>query len=330
MYGLIRRILFLLSSDMAHDLVAFLFRVASLLSIHKIGRAHRVPAGFKPVTLGMVTFPHPVMMAAGFDKNGMMLSMLQWLGFSGVEVGSVTAIPSRGNAKPRLLRLPPSRALINRCGLNNQGVDRVMKRLMKRRRGLAIPVGVSIAKSHDPTIMGESGIDDLINSFEEAKKVADYITINLSCPNTTEGKTFETLEALQALFARLKISEDTPPILLKFSPDLDLETLHQLMIYSLSRGVRGFILCNTTKDRTGLSLKEKNLANEFGRGGLSGAPLKEGTLARIAWARAVLPADTFLVASGGLEGMSDYLRALVNGANLIQIYSSFIYRGRIW
>lgn len=330
MYVLIRKILFLFSPDIAHDLVVFLFRMVSLFSIHKIGLGFRVPAGFQPVSLGMVTFAHPVMMAAGFDKNGMMLSLLQFLGFSGVEVGSVTAKAGRGNARPRLLRLPQSRALINRCGLNNHGVDRVIKRLLKRRSGLKIPVGISIAKSHDPSIIEDAGVDDLIYSFEQVKRVADYITINLSCPNTAEGKTFESLESLKQLFARLRITEDTPPILLKFSPDLDLETLHQLMLYSLSRGVRGFVLCNTTSNRFELSAKELNLAIKFGKGGLSGAPLKEITLARISWARSVLPPDTFLVASGGLEGKDDYLRAIANGANLIQIYSSFIYRGRLW
>lgn len=330
MYSIIRFFLFRFTPDFAHSFIEKVFSLISVLPYAStiFWRLRRNMAS-SPTKLGMITFAHPVCLAAGFDKNATMLPLLQFFGFAAIEVGSVSACRSNGNPYPRMLRLSKSRSIINRCGLNNDGVDQVMNRLIKVRPQLGIPIGVNIAKTHDPSISGSAGIEDVILCFHRAKSVADYITLNLSCPNTQEGKTLENIEALSQLLPRMRLMNEEIPVLVKLSSDLSFEELYLLMNYSLSQGVRGFVLSNTSNIRSKLSSDELEKATAFGRGGLSGPHLKERTIGCIAWARAVLPSDTFLVASGGLEGHDDFKQAIDAGANLVQIYTSFIYRGKI-
>ena len=166
-----------------------------------------------------LTFPNPIGLAAGFDKNGVTPKTMQALGFGFVEVGSITAKMSRGNPKPRAFRLPDDQSLINRMGLNNQGAEQIINRLKGYR--LNIPLGVNIAKTNDMNIHGEAAIEDYKFSYDLARTVADYITINISCPNTGEGKTFEDPDALEALLKGLKLSENEVPSLVKFSVDTE-------------------------------------------------------------------------------------------------------------
>lgn len=272
------------------------------------------------------TFRNPVGLAAGFDKNGCLVNAMEILGLGFVEVGSITAQASCGNPKPRAFRLPQDRALINRMGLNNDGAKTVVKRLQNTTS--AIPVGVNIAKTHDPEIMGEEAISDYVFSYKEAQKVADYITINVSCPNTTEGKTFEDPAVLDELLSTIQGEKDINmiPTLVKFSPDLGRPKLEELVTLCEEHRIDGYVASNTSSGRRQLKTSAVKLES-IGRGGLSGAPLLPKSLNTVRWIRQSIGTHKPIIGVGGIHSFESALEMLKAGANLLQIYTGLVYEG---
>ena len=210
-----------------------------------------------------LTFRNPIGLAAGFDKNGHIAEAIEAIGAGFTEVGSITANPSTGNAKPRSFRLPKDQALINRMGLNNDGAKTIIKRL--KNTSLSLPLGVNIAKTHDPAIMGDKAIEDYLFSFKEAREVADYITINISCPNTSSKR-----EALQT---------------------------------------------------------DAGVLKEIGQGGLSGLPIHQKSVQLVKWISEETKGQKPIIGVGGINSFDHALDMLKAGADLLQIYTGFIYEG---
>lgn len=272
-----------------------------------------------------ISFPNPIGLAAGFDKNGETPLAMQALGFGFVEVGSVTAKASPGNPKPRAFRLPEDRSLINRMGLNNQGADVIIPRLKTIK--LDIPLGINIAKTNDTNIHGEAAIRDYAYSYELACTVADYITINISCPNTGEGKTFEDPDALQALLDALNITQQgRVPTLVKFSVDTDKTTLEKLVEISERAGIAGYVATNTSSNRKQLR-SSPELLQAIGHGGLSGKAIAQKSTQVVQWLHEMLGQNKPIIGVGGIDSAEEALNKLRAGAHLLQLYTGMVYEG---
>jgi len=269
-----------------------------------------------------MSFRNPVGIAAGFDKNAEHIDALTSLGFGFVEVGSVTARPSAGNPKPRLFRLPRDGALINRMGLNNRGAEAAAARLGKTRRD--VPIFVNIAKSHAPGLEGALAVEDYLISVRLMSPVADVLVLNISCPNSGDGRTFEDPEALHQLLSAVTAVRDGTPLLVKVSPDLDAAALDEVIDIAVHYGVDGFTATNTTVNRDNLSTSAGRLES-IGAGGLSGAPLHERALATVRRIRKRV--NLPIVGVGGIRGPAEAQAFLEAGATLVQHYTGFIYGG---
>lgn len=269
-------------------------------------------------------FPNPVGIAAGFDKNGTIPRALQAAGFGFIEIGSITAQARSGNPKPRVKRLTQDGALLNRMGLNNDGADVIMERLDLK--GVTIPVGINIAKTHDPEILGDAAILDYCHSLVAAETKASYIMVNISCPNTAEGITFEQKEPLQELLSGLfSVRTTHKPVLVKFSPDLQPGALHDLLDVCERFDIAGYALSNTSTDRSSLKTPVTTL-DAFGRGGLSGKPLRKKATELTRHLRSWLP-DKTIIGIGGIDSAEAASERLQAGADLIQVYTGLIYEG---
>ena len=274
-----------------------------------------------------VDFPGPLGLAAGFDKDGEGVTGLAALGFSFIEVGTVTARPQPGNPKPRMFRIPEARALINRMGFNNKGVDHLVGQVSRSRfRGIR---GISIGKNADTPL--EQAQDDYLICLRKVYALADYIAVNISSPNTARLRELQAGDGLErllgALFEERRILEGRHgkrvPLLVKVAPDLTPEQIAALARDLRSLAVDGVIATNTSTDRSALA----NTPAGAEAGGLSGAPLHSLSLRVISQLRAELGADFPLIGVGGIVS-ADHARATLRaGANLIQIYTGFAYRG---
>ncbi|MDZ7807944.1 MAG: quinone-dependent dihydroorotate dehydrogenase [Gracilimonas sp.] len=270
-------------------------------------------------------FPNPVGLAAGFDKNGNTPKAMQSLGFGFVEVGSITAKPSEGNPKPRAFRIPRDHSLINRMGLNNEGADVITERLSKV--DLDIPLGVNIAKTNDAAIHGDAALRDYLYSYEKAQPVADYITINISCPNTGEGKTFEDPQALKDLLQTLEPSKNSrKPSLVKFTVDIEKAALEELIDICEEHGIAGYMATNTSSIRKGLKTPD-NILNEIGNGGLSGRAIQKRSTQVVKWISEITGGNKPLVGVGGIDSPEAAIEKIEAGAHLIQIYTGLVYEG---
>lgn len=314
-------------SDIFQNIVSRLYGVVDVKSNEKIWGLH---------------FKNPLGLAAGFDKNGTTPRAMQALGFGFIEVGSITAKSSTGNSKPRAFRLPKDHSLINRMGLNNQGATKVVERLKKLQ--LDIPLGLNIAKTNDPTISGDAAVEDYIESYLLAQKVADYITINISCPNTGEGKTFEDPGALSELLAgikqralqggfpsnKLKTSYSSTyahiPTTVKFSVDTTHKDLMNLLEICEDYGIDGYVATNTSNKREGLGYSKKELS-EIGRGGLSGRAIAKRSLEMTRWLSEELSGGKPVISVGGIDSVNSALERLEAGAHLLQLYTALVYEG---
>ncbi|TVQ03537.1 MAG: quinone-dependent dihydroorotate dehydrogenase [Balneolaceae bacterium] len=325
---LVRPLLFRLSSDYTHEIT---IKSASLLSKYK-WLLHITEAlyGYSNNSLeqkiGGLRFPNPIGLAAGFDKNGTAAPFMQSLGFGFVEIGSVTANSCIGNPKPRTFRLPADQSLINRLGLNNEGVLTISRRL--KYRDLKIPMGVNIAKTHDPSIIGEKAIEDYRTSFNLVKNIADYITLNISCPNTTEGKTFEEPESLNNLLKSLGIEKDAslPPVFVKFSVDLDDSLLYELLNICEGYAIEGYVATNTSSLRENLKTPESTI-RQIGKGGLSGKAICSKSTEIIQKIYSYTKGLKTIIGVGGVSSTEDAIEKLKAGADLLQIYTGLVYEG---
>lgn len=275
------------------------------------------------------SFAHPLGLAAGFDKNGDYLDALGAMGFSHVELGTVTPRPQPGNPKPRMFRIPQSRALINRMGFNNKGVDHLAAQLARSRyTGIR---GVSIGKNFDTAI--ENAHLDYVTCLRRIYTFADYVAVNISSPNTIRLRELQDSDGLERLLAALiaerRVLQERygkrVPLLLKIAPDLTPEQIHALTRDLRALEVDGLIATNTSIDRS--AVRDAPAAAEAG--GLSGAPLHAMSVRVIAQLRAELGPSFPLIGVGGIVS-ADHARATLDaGANLIQIYTGFAYRGPV-
>jgi len=326
--SLAKPLLFRLDAEEAHEATMNFARMATKSTILKA--LAKLIYNYQSPKLNQqiwgLDFKNPLGLAAGFDKNGEIPEIMEAIGFGFVEVGSITGNPSTGNPKPRMFRLTRDRALINRMGLNNDGAKTIVKRL--KNKDFSIPLGVNIAKTHDPNIMGDEAINDYVHSFVEAKNVADYITVNISCPNTEEGKTFEDPVALDELLEALKIRDDARvvPTVIKLSCDLSRNKLLELLDICEKHRVHGYVACNTSSGREGLQT-DKSVLNKIGRGGLSGRPIAEKTTQMIGWISEETNGQKPIIGVGGIDSFATALKMLLAGADLLQMYTGLVYEG---
>jgi dihydroorotate dehydrogenase len=318
---LVRPTLFSISAEAAHDLAIRNLRAVSNwpAALRQLERFQPAP---KPTTVFGLTFPNPVGLAAGFDKNGVAIPAWAALGFGFVEVGTVTAKAQPGNPKPRIFRFPDKGALINRLGFNNDGADIVAARLRALRargRWPAIPVGINLGKSKITPL--EQVVDDYLYSFRLLAPLADYVVLNVSSPNTPGLRSLQEHDALQQLLAAVTRENATTakPILLKIAPDLSPADLEQVVATAEENRVGGIIATNTTLDHSAIpSARDQS-------GGLSGRPLfaRSTEFVRAIRARSSLP----IIASGGIFDAATAREKIIAGADLLQLYTGYVYRG---
>jgi dihydroorotate dehydrogenase len=310
-----------LNPELAHDI-----GLAGLRWLRPLWPALELPAAISVRCLGL-DFAHPVGLAAGFDKNGDCLDALGATGFSHVELGTVTPRPQPGNPKPRMFRIADARALINRMGFNNKGVDHLIAQVSRSRYpGIR---GISIGKNFDTPL--ENAQDDYVACLRKVYPFADYIAVNISSPNTARLRELQAHDGLQrilgALFDERRVlqerHEKRVPLLVKVSPDLTREQISALTQDLRSLAVDGVIATNTTTERGALGATPA--AAEAG--GLSGAPLHPLSVMVIAQLRAQMGASFPIIGVGGIVSADQALATLRAGANLIQIYTGFAYRG---
>lgn len=270
-----------------------------------------------------IPLSHPIGLAAGFDKQAHMAPGLQYLGFSHIEIGTITGQAQAGNPKPRLFRVPDDSALINRMGFNNGGADLAAKQLSRYQ--LRIPIGGNIGKTKRVPL--EQAEDDYAYSFNQLRPYVDYFVVNVSSPNTPNLRQLQDREPLQRLLQRLMSENRTSlPILLKIAPDLTQPQLEDIARVVQETGIHGVIATNTTIRRDGLKTRQ-NVIEAMGNGGLSGAPIRERSTAVIRSLRSMLPDRVDIVGVGGIFSGRDAYEKICAGAAAVQIYTSFIYRG---
>jgi dihydroorotate dehydrogenase len=320
LYESLRPLLFALPAETAHNLGKRAMQFAQ--SSDAVRSLLRYQYRYRHPTLEVeafgTTFPTPVGVAAGFDKNGEVLHALADLGFGFTEIGTVTPYPQPGNPRPRLFRLPEDDAMINRLAFNSQGAERVRKRL--ETDGLPeIPVGVNIGKMN--TSDADEAIEDYRRVFDRLYDYPDYFVVNVSCPNTPEEFDEDDPEHLEAIFTTLDAqNDDDKPILVKVGPDSTPEALAELVDIVTDYGVDGFIATNTTTDHSQLTGEHRD---EWG--GVSGAPLRAKATETIRTIHG--QTDLPIVGVGGVrDGESAYAKIRA-GASLVQLYTGFVYEG---
>jgi len=317
----VRPILFSIDAENAHRFTIESLRVAS-----QVGLALRALKVFQPPARPKrffgLTFPNPIGLAAGLDKNGVALAAWAALGFGFIEIGTVTAKPQPGNPKPRLFRFPEQNALINRLGFNNDGAEAIAHRLSKLRRTgrwPEVPIGINIGKSMNTPL--SEAIADYLYSFRLVREFADYVVLNISSPNTPGLRELQGPGALSELLSAIAAKNliTRKPIVVKIAPDLAPAELEQIVSICETNRVAAIIATNTTIDHASIPAEQDE------QGGLSGTPLREKstTLIRQIVARSTIP----VIASGGIMN-ADSAREKINaGAQLLQIYTGLIYRG---
>lgn len=279
-----------------------------------------------------LTFPGPLGLAAGFDKNAQSIDALAALGFSFVEIGTVTGEPQPGNPKPRLFRLVEDRAVVNRMGFNNHGAEVVAQRLAAR-KGSEVIVGVNIGKTK--AVAEDEAIADYEKSTRLLAPYADYLVVNVSSPNTPGLRDLQAVDRLKPLLAavRAQADETVPsrhvPLLVKIAPDLSDEDILAVADLTVALGLDGIVATNTTISRDGLATSHRTV-EEIGAGGLSGAPLKARALEVCRMLRDRVGPDVAIIGVGGITTAEDAWERLQAGATLVQGYTAFIYEGPLW
>ena len=335
MYSRLRSALFALGPETAHNVASLSARFAQSAAPFLLDAMYEYAHPSLHQEIFGKTFANPVGLAAGFDKNARMIPFFRKAGCGFVEVGSVSAKRSKGNKKPRAFRLPEDEALINRMGLNNVGAKAVQPRLREHAGQIAFPVGVNIAKTHSPDIMGDAAIEDFCESFLILAPYADYVALNISCPNTEEGKTFEDPNSLDQLLTAIMHErsqmERRMPVLVKLSPPhtpnfvLD-SFFDEILLVSLAHKVNGFIATNTASDRENLVTSPARL-EQIGRGGLSGQPIRERANGLVKYLYRKTKGNKPIIGVGGIASAEQAYERVKAGASLIQIYTGLVYQG---
>lgn len=325
---ILRPLLFSMEPERAHHLTMALahfgYRLPFFGSLAGTGSAPK-DARLERVKMGL-TFPNPVGLAAGFDKDARYLSILEKMGFGFLELGTVTPRPQSGNPKPRLFRLPQDRALINRMGFNNDGVEAMAQRLERRQPG-AVILGGNIGKNKDTP--NEEAYKDYRVCFERLYDLADYFVVNVSSPNTPGLRSLQEKEPLRKILLSLQevnAARRSKPIALKIAPDMEKEQIEEVCELALETQLAGLVLTNTTIARDGLHTTPQQLA-EIGAGGLSGKPVFKRSNEVLSIARRSLPESICLIGVGGIQSPEDALEKMRLGADLVQVYTGFVYYG---
>ncbi|ENX57221.1 MULTISPECIES: quinone-dependent dihydroorotate dehydrogenase [Acinetobacter] len=321
LYSLARPLLFTLAPERAHELT-----LSMLDKAHKIGFMHQKVAA-KPVTCMGIEFPNPVGLAAGLDKNGAHIDALAALGFGFIEIGTITPRPQAGNPQPRLFRIPQAKAIINRMGFNNDGVDKLIENVKASKfKGV---LGINIGKNADTPV--EDAVSDYLICLEKVYNYASYITVNISSPNTKNLRSLQSGDALTELLQTLKDRQlelanqynHYVPLVLKVAPDLTSEDIQFIAAQLLQFKIDGLIVTNTTLGREGV----ENLPNGNEAGGLSGAPVFEKSTECLAQFAKVLAGQIPLIGVGGILSGEQAVAKQQAGASLVQVYSGLIYTG---
>lgn len=326
-YGLARPFLFGLDPETAHE-----------LTLASIARLQGTPAQLAwasarvqdPVTVAGIGFPNRVGLAAGLDKNARCIDGLAAMGFGFIEVGTVTPLAQPGNPRPRMFRLAPAGALINRLGFNNDGLDAFVANVRRsRHRDSDVVLGLNIGKNAATPI--ERATDDYLAGLAGVYPHADYVTVNISSPNTAQLRALQADAALDALLAALAARREglaaehgrKVPLFIKIAPDLNEEQVRLIAAALLRHGMDGVVATNTTVGRQAVA----GLPHAHEAGGLSGAPVFEPSNRVIAQLRAELPAGFPIIGVGGVMSGDDAVAKRRAGADLVQIYTGLIYRG---
>lgn len=324
MYSLLRPLLFQLDPEFTHNLTLRSLDMVSALGLS--GLVGKTPVSDPQKVMG-IEFPNPVGLAAGLDKNGDHIDSLGKLGFGFIEVGTVTPRPQPGNDKPRLFRLTEQQAIINRMGFNNLGVDHLVERVARRRyEGV---LGINIGKNATTPV--DNAIGDYRVCLQKVYPHADYVTVNISSPNTPGLRSLQFGDSLRSLLAQIKEEQASlsgrhgryVPVAVKIAPDMDEETLDQVAETLLATEIDGVIATNTTLDRSGVSGHRH--AQE--QGGLSGAPLRQSSTAIIRELHQRLQDRLPIIGVGGITDGESAREKITAGASLVQLYSGLIYRG---
>ncbi len=318
-YEALKRFLFLFSPESAHNIAEFTFRFFSnychIATSNLTSKYFITDKTLEQRVLG-VTFLNPVGIAAGFDKNATMIKMLTSLGFGYIEYGTMTPLPQSGNTKPRMFRYPEFESIQNAMGFNNDGMDKISKRV-KKVFPYATPLGANIGKNKNTS--QENALEDykkLINTF---KDLSDYLVINISSPNTPGLRDLQNEKFIEELFVMAK-NLTSKPVLLKIAPDLEVENAISVCKVALKNGADGIIATNTTIDYT-------LLPNSQDFGGISGKVLKEKSYNLFRKLAEEFFGKTVLISVGGIDSAEEAYRRIKSGASLVQIYSSFIFKG---
>jgi dihydroorotate dehydrogenase len=324
MYSLLRPALFQLSPETAHHFTLNSLNAAYVLGLSGL-IAPRIPD--QPRSVMGLTFPNPVGLAAGLDKNGDCINGLAALGFGSIEIGTITPLAQPGNPQPRLFRLPGAQAIINRMGFNNDGVDALIANVQRANyRGI---LGINIGKNA-ATPIGNAA-DDYLICLRKVYAHASYITVNISSPNTKNLRQLQNDEALDNLLAQIKSEQEKladthgkyVPIALKIAPDMEAGQIAQIARLLMRHRIDGVIATNTTLSREAVA----HLPHGAEAGGLSGAPVRDKSTAVIRQLAAVLQGALPIIGVGGILSGADAAEKILAGASLVQIYSGLIYRG---
>jgi len=323
MYSLLRALLFRLDPETAHQFTLQLLRIGGIEPVYSILRTlYSFPS--KPVQAFGLTFKNPVGLAAGYDKNAVAIKGLSALGFGHVEVGTVTPKPQPGNPRPRVFRLLEDEAVINRMGFPSQGAKSVRNQLSVIGNWRSVIVGVNLGKNKDTPL--DIAAEDYVSLMKTFAPLADYLTINISSPNTVGLRRLQGREMLESLLERINVERETwnlkLPILVKISPDLTEGELDDAIGVILEKGMDGIIATNTTLGREGLKSKNQNES-----GGLSGSPLRVRSEAVLRQVVKLVNGKIPIISVGGIMHADDAKRRLGMGANLIQLYTGLVYQG---
>lgn len=326
MYALLRPLLFALDPTTAHHLAMLaLGPVEHLSPLRALMRALSTieDPRLRVEKMGLV-FRHPLGIAAGLDKNGERARALAALGFGHIELGTVTAEAQGPNPPPNLFRLPADGALVNRLGFPNAGALEVGERVASRRAGVGVPIGMSIGKSRSVAL--DAALPDYVASLRAVRSPADFIVVNISSPNTKDLRALQAADTARELFAALMRETGKKPLLVKIAPDLADDAIDAICTEADKAGLAGVIATNTTIARTGLATSESEV-ERIGAGGLSGLPLFARSLSVVKRVRAKLGPEACVIGVGGIRSVESAKAMLEAGADLIQVYTGFVYEG---
>lgn len=276
-------------------------------------------------TIAGIKFVNPVGLAAGFDKEAELMNILPSVGFGFEEIGSITAKPCKGNQKPRLWRLPKYKSIVVNYGLKNQGCEAIAEKLTGKK--FAFPLGINIAKTNCPeTVDLEKGIQDYVEGFTVMEPYADYLTINISCPNAYGGQPFSNPKYLERLLTETDKIKTKKPLFIKISPELTIKQLDELLSVCAKHNLQGFIISNLVKDRSKLAIPAEDFA-KVGMGSLSGKIVYDRSNELISYIYQKTKRKYIIIGCGGIFTAEDAYEKIKRGASLVQLITGMIYEG---